>query len=305
MEFGKLNDITNVRWDLPLDDPANKERLQGLKDKHDFKLYFGSPAWGIKQWCGKLYPQKTPSEEYLSHYSQHFTCIELNTTHYRIPDTKTVNGWRSKVPTHFQFCPKVFKEISHGRMGLLDKNLLTFWTQFLSEMEGNLGPCFIQLHEMFSYQDKKLLFHFLEGWPREFKLTLELRHASWFENGRVLPALVDYLHRKNIGLVVTDVAGRRDILHSSLSSSWTQIRLIGNNLDPSDERRLQDWAQRILEWKKLGLQDVYLFLHQPEDLFTIEFARMASDIFKNNGFENVPAFQMEHVQQDLFDSQTD
>lgn len=293
MEFGKLHNIEKVCWELPIDDPTNPERL---KNNESFKLHFGSPAWGVKHWSGKLYPKKTPAEEFLFHYSQHFNCIELNTSHYRIPDYKTLNGWRSKVPESFQFCPKVYKEISHGKMGLVDKKLLSAWTRFLSEMQGSLGPCFIQLHEMFSYHDKKLLFHFLESWPSEFKLTLELRHSSWFEQGRVLPALVDYLHRKNIGLVITDVAGRRDILHSSLSSSWTQIRLIGNNLDPSDERRLRDWAQRISEWKKLGLKDAYLFLHQSDDLFTIEFARMASAIFQQFEFTQVPTFVMEQIQ---------
>lgn len=298
MEFGKLHDISTVHWELPRDDSTNQGRFQ---KNQAFRIYLGSPAWGIKDWCGKLYPEKTKPEEYLFYYSKHFNCIELNTTHYRIPDSKIVTEWKKKVSQDFQFCPKIYKEISHGKMGLLDKNLLGAWIHFLSEMQENLGPCFIQLHEMFSYQDKKLLFHFLENWPSEFKLTLELRHSSWFENGKVLPALVDYLHRKNIGLVITDVAGRRDILHSSLSSSWTQIRLIGNNLDPSDEKRLQDWAQRISDWKKLGLQDVYLFLHQPEDLFTIEFARMASDVFSRNGFADVPTFQTEHVQKNFFD----
>lgn len=300
MEFGKLHDISKVRWDLPPDDASNIERLQSLKNEIPFKLHFGSPAWAVKGWCGKIYPQTTPADEYLVYYSKNFNCVELNTTHYRIPDTKTVNGWRNKVSSDFQFCPKMHKEISHGRMGLMDKNLLEAWVHFLSEMGENLGPCFIQLHEMFSYHDKRLLFNFLESWPREFKLTLELRHSSWFEEGRVLPALVNYLHQKNIGLVVTDVAGRRDILHSSLSSPWSQIRLIGNNLDPSDETRLSEWSERILEWKKTGLKDVYLFLHQPEDTFTIEFATMASEVFRRAGFLEVPTFTLEHSQNSLF-----
>jgi len=77
MEFGKLDDISNVHWDLPHDDPKNPERLN---QHSDFKLYFGSPAWGVKSWCGKLYPNKTTPEEYLNYYSKHFNCIELNTT---------------------------------------------------------------------------------------------------------------------------------------------------------------------------------------------------------------------------------
>lgn len=296
MEFGKLDNIDDVDWGLPLDDPKNAGRLTF---KPDPLLYFGAPAWGSKHWLGKLYPPKARPEELLQYYSQSFNCIELNTTHYGIPDDKTIMGWLSKVPNNFHFCPKIYKEISHGKTGLTDKTLLMHWLDFLNKMKGNLGPCFIQLHEMFSYQDKMLLFKFLESWPSEYKLTLELRHASWFQNGVVLPPLADYLNKKNIGLVITDVAGRRDVLHSTVTTDWTMIRLIGNNMDQSDEDRLLEWSERIGEWQQAGVHDTYLFLHQPDDLMTLEFATLAQNIFSETGFENVPEIKM-FEEQDLF-----
>lgn len=289
MEFGKLADISSVNWTLPPDDPNNKSRLHpGTKSS----IYLGSPAWGVKHWIGKIYPKKTPPDEFLHYYSRHYSCIELNTSHYRIPDTKATSDWLSKVPPTFKFCPKVFKEISHTKMGLLDKRLLGYWVAFLERIQSNLGPCFIQFHEMFSYHDKKLLFQFLENWPSSFELALELRHPSWFEQGAVLPALVDYLNKKNIGLVITDVAGRRDVLHSSLSADYSLIRLIGNDLDTSDERRLNDWALRIKHWQELGLKETFLFLHQPDDLMTIEFSRLARDVLVSHGYQDVPSFKL-------------
>lgn len=143
---------------------------------------------------------------------------------------------------------------------------------------------------MFSYRNKALLYQFLESWPLEFSLSLELRHASWFQHGVVLPALADYLAKKNIGLVITDVAGRRDVLHSSLSSYWTMIRLIGNDLDPSDAYRLDLWASRIKLWQQQGLSETFLFLHQPDDLLSIEFAKLAEAIFTRHGFQGIPHF---------------
>lgn len=285
MEFGKLENIDSVDWTLPPEDPRNASRIIA---QNDFSLHFGSPAWGARHFLGKIYPEKTPPQEFLHYYSRNFTCIELNTTHYRIPDSKTVQEWLAAVPENFQFCPKLHKDISHGRNGLVDKDILSHWFHFLEELKPNLGPCFIQLHEFFSYKDKMLLFQFLEKWPSEFKLSLELRHPSWFQNGVILPPLADYLNRKNIGLVITDVAGRRDVLHSSLSANWTMIRLIGNNLDDSDERRLGDWALRIKEWQKIGLKDCYLFLHQPDDIKTIEFSELAEEVFTQMSYENVP-----------------
>lgn len=297
MEFGKTSDIQNINWTLPEDDVKNPSHITP-KSSSDSKLYFGAPAWGSKHWIGKIYPKRTPSQESLHYYSRNFTCIELNTAHYRIPDEKTTHEWLSKVPEHFRFCPKLHKDISHARNGLVDKITLDHWLNFLERMKPNLGPCFIQLSEYFAYQDKMLLFRFLENWPSEFKLTLELRHPTWFQDGVILPALTDYLNRKNIGLVITDVAGRRDVLHSSISANWTLIRLIGNNLDPSDEQRLSQWAQKIKGWQSMGLSETFLFLHQPEDLMTIEFMNMAESIFLKNGFTNVPHLQMQ-TQDDL------
>lgn len=289
MEFGKLDDLSFVDWALPKDDSGNSKRLT---PNNEFKLYFGSPAWGNKIWTGKLYPPKTKPNEFLYHYSRSFNSVELNTTHYRIPNSDGVKEWLSLVPKSFEFCPKVNKEISHARNGLLDKTTFSYWLTFLERMQGNLGPCFIQFHEMFSYSEKAQLFQFLENWPSEFKLTLELRHQSWFREGIILPALTDYLHKKNIGLVITDVAGRRDVLHSSLSTDWTMIRLIGNDLDLSDEKRLADWQERILAWKKMGLKKVYFFLHQPDDVLTVEFAQLAQEIFEKAKFCEVPKIQM-------------
>lgn len=296
MEFGKLSDISNIDWSLPQDDIKNAMHLP--RPSHN-ELYFGAPVWGAKSWVGKIYPPKTPTDEFLYHYSRNFNCVELNTTHYRIPDEKTAKEWLSKVPGNFKFCPKIPKDISHARNGLVDKVVLSFWYEFLERMAPNLGPCFIQLHELFSYKDKMLLFQFLENWPKEFPLSLELRNPSWFQNGVVMPALTDYLHRKNIGLVITDVAGRRDVLHSSLSTSWTMIRLIGNNLHPSDEERLINWSQRIKEWEQLGLEKTFLFLHQPDDIMSIEFSTLAEGIFANANFHQVPHFEL-HTPKDLF-----
>lgn len=293
MEFGKLTDISSTTWTLPQEDINNSSRLV---QEDIFKLYFGAPAWGSKTWIGKIYPIKTSTDQFLHYYSQNFNCIELNTTHYRIPTKEKALEWLSKVPTDFRFCPKIPKEISHAKNGLTDNITLKCWSDFLENMQPNLGPCFIQFHELFSYQDKKLLFYFLEQWPSEFRLSIELRHDSWFQNGVVLPALADYLNRKNIGLVITDVAGRRDVLHSTLSTNWTMIRLIGNNLDPSDAVRLKSWALRIRDWKKMGLKDTFLFLHQPDDIMTIEFSTLAEEIFTTEGFSSVPHFTLQGQQ---------
>jgi uncharacterized protein YecE (DUF72 family) len=286
MEFGKLSDISKVNWTLPQEDPKIHEVLS--HSKNNFKLYVGATAWGNRHYLGKIYPPKTGAEEFLAYYAKYFSCIELNSSHYRVPDVQTVKGWREMVGTTFKFCPKLHKDISHSRQGLTDPNLLAHWFHFIEGLGDNLGPCFIQFHEMFSYADKNFLFRFLELWPKHFKLAIELRHTSWFEHHKILPALTDYLYKRGIGLVITDVAGRRDVLHSSLSTDFSLLRLVGNNLDPSDERRLKDWANRIKAWEMIGLSDFYLFLHQPDDMMTFEFSEVAAKVLDQVGFKELP-----------------
>lgn len=297
MEFGKLENIDDVNWDLPADDPKN---LSWLKfNSGNSHIYLGSSGWSEKKWIGKIYPDHIKPDEYLYYYSRQFTCIELNTTHYRIPDSHTAQAWMEQVPSQFRFCPKFPNTISHSELGLSSKALRASWLQFLGSIQPNLGPSFIQFPERFSYQERKHLFHFVESWPSEFKIAIELRHESWFQDNKILPALGDYLNRKGIGLVITDVSGRRDVLHTSVTAPWVLIRLIGNDLDPSDERRLKDWSLRLSDWKNKGVDESYLFLHQPDDYWTIEFAEMAGRILKENGTLALPRIE-KIIKRDLF-----
>lgn len=295
MEFGKLEDITGVDWSLPEDRFASSFK----REPGRLVVFLGSTAWGNSQWIGKIYPKKTPAEKFLYHYSRNFNCIELNTSHYRIPDEVTTRGWVSEVPDDFIFCPKVNKDISHGKFGLTDQHLLKSWIEFLQNLGSHGGPSFIQFHELFAYENRQILFRFLESWPQEFKLSIELRHPSWFKNHEVLPALVEYLGRKGMGLVITDVAGRRDVLHSSHSVDWGMVRLIGNNLDPSDEHRISDWTHRFKQWEAEGLKKVYLLIHQPDDILTIEYARIVKQVLSTQGFNIQSDFKLE-TEKDLF-----
>jgi uncharacterized protein YecE (DUF72 family) len=273
VEFGKISDLSRVNWALPADDPLTVDFLTELsREPGSARFYIGTPAWGNKEWIGKIYPPKTKATEFLHHYSRNFNCIELNTTHYRIPSLVQTAKWRLEAAKGFQFCPKLFKEISHHEAGMLNRELLKEWFGFLGNLQDSRGPCFAQFPPHFDYSRKATLFHFLQQWPKEFELALEFRHSSWFENGHVLPALTKYLQGRNIGLVITDVAGRRDVLHTSVSADFTILRFIGNNLHPSDGPRAKEWARRLAVWTQQGLKRVYFMVHQPDDVLAPEMA---------------------------------
>ncbi len=273
MEFGKLEQLHDVNWDLPPDDPLSLSFLQSLPQTQQIQIHLGAPAWGHKEWVGRIYPAKTKSTDFLFHYSRKFSCIELNTTHYQIPAPDKTEKWLSQVPEDFLFCPKLYQGISHSPNGLLDLDLLKRWYSFLKRLGSHRGPCFIQLSPHFDYSFKALLFQFLRQWPSEFELCLELRHPSWFQDGKVLPALTQYLQTRKMGLVITDVAGRRDVLHTSISAEFLILRFIGNDLDASDFDRAKTWSERFAQWKDQGLKKIFLIVHEPSDLHVPEMAQ--------------------------------
>jgi uncharacterized protein YecE (DUF72 family) len=272
MEFGKLSSIEKVDWTLPAEDPLSLSFLQSLPTRKPPRFYLGTPAWGRKEWIGKIYPPKTKATDFLQFYARNFNTIELNTSHYRIPNEDQVQKWKAQITSDFIFCPKIYQGISHDPGGLKDQPLLKFWLSFLENLGSHCGPSFLQLPPHFSYARKAELFHFLQQWPQDFQLALEFRHESWFENGRILPALTQFLQSRKIGLVITDVAGRRDVLHSSVSSDFTILRFIGNDLHPSDFRRLHEWALRLKSWTERGLQRIFFFAHEPNDIHAPELA---------------------------------
>lgn len=272
MKFGKIQDpkiLDKMQWKLPTFDALTKPFLATLATPST-KLLLGAPAWNHKEWVGKVYPPKTRVADYLFHYSRYFNTIELNTTHYRIPTEEQTKKWCSQVPTNFVFCPKLFQGISHDRSGLLDIQLLKTWFQFLESIGSNLGPCFLQLPPSFDYSCKTLLFKFLQLWPNEFKLAIEFRHPSWFQGGVIIPALVQYLQTRRIGLVITDVAGRQDVLHSSISAEFAMVRFVGNALHASDFERAQLWNERLQGWQNQGLPEVIFLVHEPDDILVPE-----------------------------------
>lgn len=283
MEFGKLADIKDVDWALPEDDA----RMEGFltSSERRLKIRLGAPAWGHKDWIGKVYPSHAKRENFLKFYSEFFGTIELNTSHYRIPDGRTVEGWLRQVPHEFRFCPKIYQGISHAPRGLMDKALLGSWFKFLEGLGVHLGPSFLQLPPYFAYGSKLDLFTFLKQWPDAFPLAIEFRHPTWFHQKCVLPALVDYLNKRQMGLVMTDVAGRRDVLHGSISANFALLRFVGNDLDPSDAQRAEGWAKRVSQWEAKGLRELYLFIHEPEDLHVPEMTRIFANELKRNGLE--------------------
>jgi uncharacterized protein YecE (DUF72 family) len=105
------------------------------------------------------------------------------------------------------------------------------------------------------------LIPFLNSWDRKLPLHIEMRHPGWFETNTSADDLYKLLRKLKIGTVITDVTGRRDVLHRCLTTRTAFIRFDAHDLDPTDFTRIDEWAQRIKTWIDAGLEQVYFFPH--------------------------------------------
>ena len=110
MEFGRIpeEELNQVDFTLPKEPAFNNAVLKGKPAKNP-KVYIGCAKWGRTEWVGKIYPPKTKEKDFLQHYVEHYNCIELNATHYKIYGAKGIAKWGEKAKGRdFKFCPKMY-----------------------------------------------------------------------------------------------------------------------------------------------------------------------------------------------------
>ncbi|WP_116105327.1 DUF72 domain-containing protein [Lewinella sp. IMCC34191] len=284
MKFGKVPNPEELEYDLPVEPLANSARLNRYELGSGAgrpQIYIGATGWSMKEWVGQWYPAGAKAADFLKYYGQQFNTIELNTTHYRIPKPDTIQKWYETVPADFRYCPKVPQFISHSRdLGASDDGLQRF-VAALDGLKEKMGCAFIQLPPFFGADRLPLIERFLQRWPSLLPLALEVRHESWFADPFATEALMDTLAAHQTAAVITDVAGRRDVLHGYVTAPRTMVRFVGNGLIESDYTRLAAWAEKLREW---NLPENYIFPHEPDNILAPDMAAWLGDHLRRMDF---------------------
>ena len=104
----------------------------------------------------------TRPADYLRVYATRFDCVEVDSTYYRTPAARTVDGWVEKTPAHFRLAAKFPRAIVHAGEGALPdaSRLLTpeatyaerdRFLDVMGRLGARLGPLVLQ----FPYFSKK------------------------------------------------------------------------------------------------------------------------------------------------------
>lgn len=257
MKFGQVADPSQIDFTLPKDHPQTKFILEQNKKGLD-NISIGCAKWNKTDLKG-FYPKGTKDE--LTYYATQFNSIELNATFYGMPTAEQVQTWKEKTPKDFKFFPKITNTVSHFRRLLNITDVVTQFASAVLNFDEKLGMVFLQLHDNFKPKDYERLEKFVQDWPKEVPLAIELRNTEWFTDEEVFNTVCELFEMNNITNIIVDTAGRRDMLHMRLTTPNAFIRYVGANAD-SDYVRLEDWLERLTQWKKEGLQNLYFFVHQ-------------------------------------------
>ncbi len=273
MEFGKIYDLEGKDFSLPIDADFNQKLWTTLEQQpQELSVFVGCTGYGMPEWVGDYYPKGTKSKDFLRAYTKQFNTIEHNTTHYRMPDIPTVKKWYDESEADFKFCPKIPQSISHSRFLGAETGTIEHFCNNIALLSQKLGTCFMQLPPHFSYDNLPVLKRFLDQFPKEIPLAIEFRNESFFNDFDHTQYLFELLFEHKIGTVITDVCGRRDVLHQGLTHDFATIRFVGNDLHHTDFQRIDDWVARILDWKTKGLKTLYFFTHEPDNIKAPELA---------------------------------
>ncbi|WP_236973727.1 DUF72 domain-containing protein [Membranihabitans maritimus] len=261
MKFGKVDDPGNIDFTLPPDHPDTKAVLTET-DNGEFEMYVGCAKWNRKD-LKNFYPRGTKDE--LTYYSRQFNSIELNATFYGRFSTKVVENWYAKTPDHFRFAPKIIQRISHFKRLKDTSEEVEGYINQMSHLKHKLSTIFLQMHPTFSPKSYNDLMAFIREWPEEFSLAVELRHPDWYNGNTDMEPLYKLMEEKDVSHIITDAAGRRDMLHMRLTNSIAFVRFTGANFD-GDYKRLDEWIKRLKSWKQQGINRVLFFVHQNLEL---------------------------------------
>lgn len=216
------------------------------------RVRLGTPSWSHREWVGAVYPRGTPAGRWLGCYARWLPAVELDATYHRLPSAELLARWREQAPPDFRFCPKLPRAVSQAK-DLGASGGLARAAERLRVLGDRLGPALLQLPERFGPEGLDTLERLLEAPPLE--LAVELRHPGLGAAARARVAA------RGARVVTTDVSGRRDVLHGTISGRGAFVRL-GAFLDPArDATRLRAWEERLA-----GLPggEHFLFVHQPD-----------------------------------------
>lgn len=156
-------------------------------------LYIGCSGFYNNDWKGSLYPENAQSKDFLSLYSKTFNSVEINSTFYRKPTSKTLLKWYDETPDDFKFFIKIPKTITHiNRLENSKEEIVLFCEHIQSNLKDKLAGFLYQLPPSFKNTAENTE-QIIKNIDPTFLNVIEFRHISWWQK-----EIFDFLKQHNI-----------------------------------------------------------------------------------------------------------
>ncbi|HEY3961744.1 MAG TPA: DUF72 domain-containing protein [Gaiellaceae bacterium] len=194
-------------------------------------IRIGTCSWADDALSKHWYPPGLPPRERLAWYAERFSTVEVDSTYYRVPDAKMVQGWADRTPDGFVMHVKAFGLMTRhpvkleqvppdlrdgmpvddrGRVDRPPREVRALvFREFLDALaplreSGKLGGILFQMPPYVVWKPSSL--DYLE-WAGEQlggdRMLFEPRHRSWFAED-VRGELLRWLEARGMSWVVVD-----------------------------------------------------------------------------------------------------
>ncbi|MEW6475130.1 MAG: DUF72 domain-containing protein [Actinomycetota bacterium] len=218
-------------------------------------VLIGTSGWQYKDWRGTFYPPKLAQRSWLDHYARCFQTVEVNNAFYRLPEPKTFAAWAEATPEDFVVAVKASRFLTHvKRLKDPDEPVARF-VDHTRHLGAKLGPVLLQLPPNL-HADCERLDRALALFPREWRLTVEFRHDSWWTD-----ETESVLRGRGVALCLADSPRRRTPVWRT--ADWTYLRLHEGRASPHPcygRTALRSWAERLADMMSPA-DDVYVYFN--------------------------------------------
>jgi uncharacterized protein YecE (DUF72 family) len=222
-------------------------------------IHIGTSGYSYEDWIGNFYPQGTKSGDMLSHYAQHFSFTEINSTYYKIPNAFMLYNMQKKTGDNFVFTVKLHQSMTHGKNATGQDYQSFIEAVNVLEETGKLGCLVAQFPYSFHFnEENKNYILSLKEKLMNFKITVEFRNNKWINE-----ETFQLLKSNNIGYICVDEPAISGLPDKSCiaTSEVAYLRLHGRNSqkwwnhDQAYERydylysenELMEWKNKILK----------------------------------------------------------
>jgi uncharacterized protein YecE (DUF72 family) len=225
-----------------------------MKLKQSQNIYTGTSGLVLPVKNKLFYPLEFQDKPRLSYYASLLNSIEINSSFYKLPMSKTVSKWANMVPEDFKFTFKLWRDITHNKGLAFNPADLSKFIEVISNVEEKKGCILVQFPPSLTnaaFRQLEYLLNSISDQERAagWKIALELRNTSWYND-----ELFELLEQSASSLVIHDKLDSANLLTEN-PAEFIYLRFHGpggNYRGSYSDEFLNEFSYYIRDWQEEG-----------------------------------------------------